>query len=236
MNISYELTNLSGLQEKLGAASNSFVHDVMLNGMTRGILETRGKLFRRLSGHVVDKGFWGKGSPEGPEIGVRSGNTRQMLSPGFVARVDNTVSASVGHPSQHVADLEIGKLIKPTNGKYLRIPTVYAQDPSGNDRNAGRSMLDVPGTKILRTKKGNLFIFAVPEASLQALDGGFQLPGTTKGVLLKAKGKLIPLYMLVESVKLPEKRIFAITFGEMAPRMDELLYGTSEAWLHQRLS
>jgi len=115
-----------------------------------------------------------------------------------VFRVGAVVVGSVGHPSRHVAALEVGATITARNAKNLAIPTGAALSGGGDlqGRFKGRSLRDVPGLFFLRSKTG-------------------------RGWLAERTGKksLRLLFLLKPSVKLPEKRIFR----ELARRFEPVM-------------
>jgi hypothetical protein len=97
-------------------------------------------------------------------VAVRSGTLRR-----FVAAQPITVESdglSWGLPSGERETgigktLEEGGTLKPSKSKYLRIPLAFggALTAQGVDRNAGRSLRDVPGFKVWKSKAGNLIIW-----------------------------------------------------------------------------
>lgn len=206
--------------DKVGRAFGEgarFWRDVPLKTVTQLTVEARNRVFRKLSGKTVDRGFWGRGSPDGGIVGVRSGTTRRSLPPGLVYRAGPDVVGAVGSFSQHLLDMEEGGR-KSAGGGYFRIPTMFAQTPAGVDRNAGRSMKGVPGTFIITSKTGKLWIVTTPEGVRGAKKAG-GVPGTTLGVAKSHKsGQLIFLYLLVKEVNVPRKAVFGTTYIEMQTR------------------
>jgi hypothetical protein len=125
--------------------------------------------------------LFGVTGAKGDALGVRSGNTRSSVT----ARVFDTAGTLlgvVGSALTHVRAHELGVTI---SGRWLRIPTRHAQTGAGVDRYAGMSARQIPDTVLLRGKKGGLWI------------------------MLRQGKKLTPLYLLVRSVTLRPRRMFA---------------------------
>lgn len=114
--------------------------------------------------------FWGKLSPRsGPYLRGRSGMTSSRITGGGVVQQAGVAGkviyrAQVGSPDQHVAFHEKGGMIPDdfpgylmSPAGYLRVPTVNAQKPSGEDRYAGQSIRTIPGVFLLTSKKGLLW-------------------------------------------------------------------------------
>ena len=97
--------------------------------------------------------------------------------------------------------LETGGVIRPKRAKWLTIPLRGALTKAGATKNP--SARDFPNTFIKKSKSGNLIIFQ------------------------KAKGGIIPLFVLKKSVTIPEKAYLSKTLETMKPRifsiMDETL-------------
>ena len=168
-------------------------------GMARAAIMTRDALFTAMSGVGIRVPFWGVKSPPGPVLAARSGHTRNALTPGRVWTVGTTTFASVGHDEPHVKALEFGDTIKPKTGQYLRIPTENAQTASGVDRYTGMSIRAIPNTRLVRTKAGKLWAVR------------------TVG---KGAGRHSEyLYLLVRSVKMPKKALFANTAHDIDAKL-----------------
>lgn len=167
------------------------------NLAVKGSLLVRKLLGKRLTGRAPSDPFWGKGSPSGAFLGSRTGGTRGRLSPGGVAiKVAGRWQAAVGSPDAHMAMHETGGTIQ--GRQFLRIPTAAAQTAGGQDRNAGRSIRNVPGLFLFRSEAGKLWA-AVREAD-----------------------RLTLLYLLVRSVTLRGRGIFAATEREARPQIAAL--------------
>jgi len=159
----------------------------------RGSLLARKHLVAHLSGKGGRDPFWGKTSPSGAFLGGRTGQTRQRLSPGGLAvKHGARWQAAVGSPDAHVAFHEKGGTIQ--GRQFLRIPTAAAQTGGGQDRNAGRSIRDIPGSYLFRSKAGKLWA-AVNDAS----------------------GEQSLLYLLVRSITYRGRGIFATVEREVQP-------------------
>lgn len=160
-----------------------------LRAMKAATVRTRNALFSAMSGVVVSVPFWGAKSPEGHILAARSGHTRAALSPGQVWQAGEHTFGVVGHSEPHVAALEVGATIRPTSGQFLRIPTANVLTGAGVDRYTGMSIRQIPGARLIRTKTGRLW-------AIRPVGSG-------------RTARIEFLYLLVRSVKLPEKRIFA---------------------------
>lgn len=170
-----------------------------MNTVRQGSIILRRALVQHLSGRAPSDPFWGKGSPSGAFMGARTGQSRSRLSPGGLAvKQGNRWSAAVGSPDKHVAFQEQGGTIQ--GRQFLRIPTRAAQTAGGMDRNAGRSIRDIPGSFLMRSRAGNLW------------------------AAVRASGDSVPtlLYMLVRSVTQRARGIFATVRREIEPQIAAL--------------
>jgi len=174
----------------------------------RATVETRNLLFRGMSGKKVSDSFFGFRSPPGHTLAARTGQTRAALSPGRVWRLGNESFGAVGHPGAHVKALEEGATVRPTSSQYLRIPLAAALTGGGQDRNVGRSVRGVPGFFLYPTKR-------------QRESG----KARTRNLFIakSVNGRLVLWYLLKTEVKMPEKRLFAVTLEQMRPRYLELM-------------
>lgn len=160
----------------------------------KGSLLVRKHLVTHLTGKGGRDAFWGKTSPSGAFLGGRTGQTRQRLSPGGLAiKHGARWSAAVGSPDAHVRFHERGGTIH--GRQYLRIPTRNAQTAGGQDRNAGRSIRDIPGAYLFRSRTGKLWAATWPD--------GADRPNL--------------LYLLVRSVTHRGRGIFAAVEREVQP-------------------
>lgn len=130
--------------------------------------------------------FWGVKGGAGDGLAVRSGLTRASVQGGGrIYRSGDTVSAAVGSAQKHLKDHEDGATL---SGKspagYHRIPTREAQTGAGVDRYAGRSIRDIAGAFLIRTKAGKLW------------------------AALARAGRVSLLYLLVKIIRLRPRRIF----------------------------
>ena len=185
--ISVRVTGLRETQNRLALAQREM--PAMMEQMTRTVsLLTHQALTLMMSVPTGVHPFWGRTSPPGDVLGVRSGMTRRRLSPGgIVTKRGNQWTSFVGSPDEHVAFLEEGGTrIDTSPGGFLRIPTAAAQTAAGVDRFAGMSARNIPGSFILKSKAGNLWI------ALRA----------------KGKGKPELLYLLKHSVHQRGRHIF----------------------------
>lgn len=165
----------------------------------KGSILLRKLLVKRMSARAPSDPFWGKGSPAGPYLGGRTGQTRARLSPGGQAfKFLGRWQAAVGSPDAHVAMHETGGTI--TGRQFLRIPTAAAQTRGGEDRNKGRSIRDIPGAFLFRSGDGKLW-------------AAFRGAGDSKVTLL---------YLLVRSIRLRGRGLFAATAQEIEPQIREI--------------
>lgn len=145
--------------------------------------------------------FWGKQGAQGLGLAVRSGHTRASVTGGGqIMRIGDRVMAAVGSPEQHLLDHENGGTFggKSPRG-FHRIPTREAQTAAGVDRYAGASIRDIPGSFLLRSLGGKLW------AAVRA--GG-------------AKSQRVRLlYLLVRSITLKPRKIFARVSAKAAPQV-----------------
>lgn len=184
---------------ELDAELEKATHEIeaaKLRALEASVIMVRNELARRMSAAGQTDSFWGKQSPPGAYIGARSGQTLGRLSPGRVWTSGTVAFGAVGHPDKHVEALEFGYTIRPTSGQFLRVPTINALTASGVDRYTGMSIRQIPGARIIRTKAGKLW--------------AVRTVGSGRG----ARTEL--LYLLVRSVKMPEKRVFETVRNELA--------------------
>jgi hypothetical protein len=187
-----------GLQQVLGrlerAQKNIDAGERRL--VQQGSFQARRRLVGHLSARTAGSDpFWGPKSPAaGPWMRSRSGQTRARLSPGgVVLKTPVGYQAAVGSPDAHMALHETGGTI--AGKQFLRIPTSAALTAGGVDRFRGMSARDIPDSFLVRTKAGKLWV--VRET------GG------------KNSRKLEFLYLLVRSVTLRPRGIFAAVAKEM---------------------
>lgn len=154
------------------------------------------RLHDRFNGPKGASGFWGPTSPSGAFLGARSGQTRARLSPGGIVLRDGLrLTSAVGSPDPYVKLHEEGGTV--TGNQFLRIPTANALTAGGVDKNAGRSVRGLPGYRVIRTSAGRLWI--VRDA------GG------------EKSGRIEFMYLLVRSITLRARHIFAETARELEP-------------------
>jgi hypothetical protein len=172
--------------------------------MRASVLLVRRMLALEMTGSENRDAFWGKKGAAGNKLSVRSGKTRASLAPGTrVYRTGSTLVGVVGSAEKHLVLHEDGGLIHGTSPKgYLRIPTRAAQTPAGVDRYAGRSIRDIPGAFLLKSKAGNHW-----------------------AAIRKAGGTLSLLYLLKKSARIRPRRIFARTRDSARPQVLELTRG-----------
>ncbi len=135
---------------------------------------------------------WGRRLPEGDargQLAKRSGNALRSLKPKIRGKIDD-IAGSIVVPfplSVH----ETGAVIR-ARGKLLAIPLKAALDSRGVPKRRGpRSWRN---TFVARSKKGNLLIFQ-------------KKPG----------GKIVPLYVLKDKVRIPRRLGVGVTLEKAAP-------------------
>ena len=171
-------------------------------------LAAAGALLRRkLGGRMSDPGsthpFWGRGGGVGDALAARSGGSRARITPGTqVYRSGDTAWTVVGSPDPHIAFLEEGGTIQ--GNPFLRIPTGAAKTAQGVDRWAGRSIRDIPGAFLQRTRRGALW-------AMQAF-----------------ARRVTFLYLLVRSVRVRGRHVFARARADAEPEIARRFKGAVE--------
>lgn len=156
-------------------------------GVRRGTLLVDRALKLELSEKGGQDAFWGKTGSPGDGLAVRSGRTRASVASN-VFRYGDRVVGVVGSKEAHLKQHESGATVPGTSPRgYARIPTAAAQTPSGVDRNAGRSIRDIPGAFLFTSRTGKLW------------------------AAVRADKRLELLYLLVKQVRLRARRIFERT-------------------------
>lgn len=140
--------------------------------------------------------FLGTIGPKPPLLGTRTGHTRRSVT-SEVVKLFNQIVGVVGSPVKTLLAHEEGAYMR--GNQYLRIPLAKAQTAAGVDRNAGRSIRGLPGTFILRSKAGNLFV-----------------------VRRRGRFDLEFLYLLKHSVRLPARHTFRHVAHKVQPRVEAL--------------
>lgn len=159
------------------------------SSMRQATLIVRRRLTLELTGPETRHAFWGKVGSRGNKLSVRSGKTRASLTPGTrVFRSGTTLVGVVGSAEKHLRLHEDGATISGSSPKgYLRIPTGAAQTAAGVDRWAGRSIRDIPGAFLFKSKRGNLW------------------------AAVRRGGSLVLLYLLKKIARMRARKIFART-------------------------
>jgi hypothetical protein len=167
----------------------------------RGSLYVRKKLIEHLTGKKGWDNFWGATSPAGPFLGVRTGKTRQRISPGGLQATvqrGNHYSAAVGSPDQHMILHEYGGI---TSQNW--IPTAAAmRGGSGTPIYPDVHPGDIPGS------------FIWPNARQRA---GGKMKTKNVWIALAENGKLRLLFMYKQSVTHRPRGIFSTVAKETAP-------------------
>ena len=172
--------------------------------LQRAALIVQRFLRARVSAPGTPDGFWGRTSPAGAALAGRSGKTRQRITVGPLLKgLDGQQSVAVGSPDPHLKLHETGGIV--TGNQFLRIPTARAQSASGVDINLGRSVRGLAGYHLIRTGAGRLWI--VRDA------GG---PNSRRVDFM---------YLLVRSIRLRARKIFAISRMESEPIIARIFEG-----------
>lgn len=213
--ISVSVSGIEEAEARLRAASEDAER-----GTRKAVYDASIETSRKLKGRFLPRqGYhqlWGPMSASGSFLTARSGQSKARITQGgdvIERRAGAAVEyrAEVGSPDPHIAFLEEGGTIR--GSQFLRIPTVYAQTPSGQDRNTGQSAKNIPGTFLIRSKAGRLWIMQKrgPSRTEKARTGtlGFRAA--------------VPLYLLVRSVTQRGRHLFRDTAAEMAPKLDQRL-------------
>lgn len=201
--ISLQVTGATAASARLARGAREFP-SLGERVVRRISLLMRKKLVDRMSARGSQHPFWGRLAPWGiAYLGARSGQSRARLSPGgLVLRSGRGEYRSVvGSPDRHVAFLEKGGVVM--GRQFLRIPTRAAQTPGGSDRNAGRSIRNIPGAFLLRLRTGSLWAVRVVRGKGPAREGP------------RRGSQLEFLYLLKRSVRLRGRGIFGLTTREV---------------------
>lgn len=177
------------------------VRDAEVTGVRRASLLIERALKTELTQAAEHDAFWGKRGSAGDGLSVRSGRTRASITGGGVAfRVGDRVVGAIGSKEPHLKLHEEGATVRGTSPRgWARIPTAAAQTGAGVDRWAGMSIRDIPGAFLRRSQSGRLW------------------------ALMNDAGRLVALYLLVQSVKLRPRAIFARVRRESEPRVVEVM-------------
>jgi hypothetical protein len=130
----------------------------MLNALGLKILQAvQTKALRNLSGRYP-------GPNQENVVSVRTGTLRRLVAAQQVTVEKDGLSWGLpaGELQSRIGrTLEEGGTIRPTKSKFLRIPLAFggALTAQGVDRNAGRSLRDVPGFRVWPSKGGNLILW-----------------------------------------------------------------------------
>jgi hypothetical protein len=184
-----------------GAAKNVAVES--RRAMVKSVALVRRLLTTELTAPESRDAFWGKVGAKGSGLSVRSGKTRASLSAGTrIYQNGATLIGVVGSAEKHLRLHEDGGTISGTSPKgYLRIPTAAAQTGAGVDRYAGRSIKDIAGAFLFKSKRGNLW------------------------AAIRRGKSLTLLYLLKKSAYMKPRRIFARTRDSSRPQVLELTRG-----------
>ena len=134
---------------------------------------------------------WGRRLPEGDargQLAKRSGNALRSLKPKIRGKTD-VIDGSITVPFP-LSVHETGAVVK-SRGKLLAIPLKAALDSRGVPKRRGPRQWR--NTFVARSRKGNLLIF------------------------LKKQGKIIPLYVLKDRVRIPRRLGLGVTMKKAAP-------------------
>ena len=199
------LANLKGAKNSLPAAQE--------RGVRKGVALVERALKLELSQKGEMDAFWGKQGSSGDGLAVRTGRTRAGIT-GATLRHGTEVVGVVGSKDKHLKDHEEGATIAGGSpGGFHRIPTAAAKTAAGVDRNAGRSIRNIPGAFLFRSSAGSLWAAVRTFGS-----GATMVRGKERRAAFKesqaarvgaSTGGLMLLYLLVRSVTLRGRNIFA---------------------------
>jgi len=175
--------------------------------MRRSVLLVRRMLSTEMTAPENRDAFWGKKGASGNGLSTRSGKTRASLTAGTrIYRNGRTLVGVVGSAEKHLKLHEDGGTVHGTSPRgYLRIPTAAAQTAAGVDRFAGKSIKDIPGAFLHRTKQGRLWAVR-PRGGPRS-------------------GRIEFLYLLLKTVRMRPRRIFARTRDTSRPQVVEITRG-----------
>lgn len=167
-------------------------------GVKRASILVSRLLREEMTQDAVSDPFWGKRNSGGDGLSVRTGHTRASVTGGgTIFRVGTSVMAAVGSAMKHLLDHERGGTFSGSSPRgFHRIPTAAAQTAAGADKYAGRSILDIQGSFLMRSLGGRLWA---------AINNG--------------KRAVTLLYLLVRSITLKPRRLFARTSAKAAPQV-----------------
>lgn len=179
---------------KLRRASSQ-LREGQLRGTRTAVALVQRAVRLEMTGRASMDPFWGKGGAEGNQLAVRTGRTRASVT-GNTFRYGDRAVGVVGSKEAHLKLHESGGTVQGTSPKgYARIPTAAAKTAAGVDRNAGRSIRDIPGAFLFTSKSGRLWAAVRRERTMQLL------------------------YLLVHEVKLRPRGIFSRVAREQSPRV-----------------
>lgn len=198
-------------------------------GVRRATVLVERALKLELSHKAESDTFWGKKGAADDGLAVRTGRTRAGITGGGTSyRVGDRVVGAVGSRDRHLVDHETGATVRGTSPKgFARIPTAAAQTGAGVDRNAGRSIRDIPGAFLFRSHTGTLWAavrtFGSGAKQIRGKDRRAAFLSAQAGHIGAYKGGLMLLYLLVKSVRLRARHIFARVRREQEPRATEAM-------------
>lgn len=213
MSITVSVRGAEEAEERLRRASTE------AEGATRkavfdASIKARARLVARFLPRSGYHQLWGPVSASGPFLTARSGQSKARITPGgqvIERRIGSAIEyrAEVGSPDKHVAFHEEGGTVR--GNQFLRIPTIYAQTPSGQDRYPAKgSVTNLPGTFIRRTQAGRLWIMQRRASSRSERQRGGTL----------GYRAVVPLYLLVRSVTHRGRFLFRETAKEIQPSLE----------------
>lgn len=206
--------SITGLDHVLGNLGKLYkgAQDAMRNACVKGSIALRAMLVKKMSAEGGWDEFWGKTSPFGDVLGVRTGHTRRQISPGGIAiHTARGWTAAVGSPDEHVQHFEEGGEIH--GNPMLAIPTAAAQrSGSGTFQFAGQQWRSIPGVFIWPNRRQREGALAGKQTWLaRANDGALQL-----------------MALLKPSVRQRGRHIFADTQREIQPVFAQLAVNETE--------
>ena len=164
-----------------------------------------------LAEYVKERHLTGGTTPT--RLRVRTGRMRASTKPALIRRTAEGIEGGINVGTIY-APIHFGRrgsktVIRPKKRKYLTIPLDAALTPTGTLRGSAQS--GVWGeTFFQRSKRGNLILFGKRVAQRGARAG-------------QARGKIVPLFLLVKKVEIPARVDPEAIFRWWKPRVIQAL-------------
>lgn len=197
------------------------------SGVRRSVAIVQRALRTEMSEQGAMDPFWGKKGSRGDGLATRTGRTRASIT-GATFTVGERVVGVVGSKEPHLKQHEDGGTVRGGSPRgFNRVPTAAALTPAGVDRNAGRSIRDIPGTFLFRSARGHLWAAVRTYGSGAKMIRGKQARANffsaQSGMVGKTTGGLVLLYLLVRQITLKPRRIFDRVRKQSQPQVIETM-------------